>query len=155
MNPQNHVELVGTVHADHFNGASWTRWKPGGRGQVRFWLAVSRELLGEGYDVLLCAIEPKSSGEIERLERELTAGRTVHLCSQARRISGDRHVPGEESSIGVIFIAETCGLDGVAPISAHKVGIVHPRRHAHGKMAAANDVEPDLPELHAMVGGDR
>lgn len=141
MNPCNQVELVGTVHVhERMKGPSWTRWKPGpgARGQVRFWLAVSREFLGEGYDLLLCAIEPKTAGEVDRLEAEIRAGRTVHLSAQARQLS----VYGkeiDENSVCVVFVAETCGFDGREEIGAHNVGIR--RRRAHGKMAAANDVD--------------
>jgi len=146
MNPHNRVELVGTVHADVHNGASWTRWKPGGRGQVRFWLAVSRDLLGDGYDLLLCAIEPQTAQEVDRLEREIRAGRTVHLVAQARQpiVSGKML---QEDSTCVIFVAETCGFDGHEPVNAHKVGI---HKRPHGKMAAANDLE-----LLEAAGGDR
>lgn len=155
MDPQNSVSLEGTVQADTLSGSAWTRWKPGGRGQVRFWLAVSRELAGEGYDVLLCAIEPKSPNEIERLERELKAGRTVHISGKARRMQPSGQIRAEEDSMSVIFVAETCGLDGAPPADAHKVGIPHRRHHAHGKMAAAGDVEFDQPELLAPVGGQQ
>lgn len=152
MNPQNQVEFVGSVHADPIAGAAWTRWKKGGRGQVRFWLAVSRELMGDGFDVFLCAIEPQTAPEVDRLALQLTAGRTVHLFAQARRVEADLHGMNEENSMTVIFVAETCGFDGAEPFSAHKVGIVHRRHHAHGKMAAAGDTEPELLE---MAGGNK
>jgi hypothetical protein len=122
---------------------------------VRFWLAVSRAQAGDGYDVLLCCVEPKDAGEIDRLERELRAGRSVHLVCQARRIAIGKNPLCEEDTMAIIFVAETCGLDGTPPIDAHKLGS-HPRRHhAHGKMAAANDVDKEQPDLLVAIGGDR
>lgn len=156
MNTDNVVELHGTVHADPISGSAWTRWKPGGRGQVRFWLAVSRTLAGEGYDVLLCCVEPKEAKEVDRLAIELRAGRSVHLVCQARRIPQGRHPNCEEDTMTIVFVAETCGLDGTPPIDAHKVGFHPPRRKcAHGKMAAAGDVEQEQPDLLVAAGGDR
>lgn len=145
MNSDNHVHLSGTVHVQPITGASWTCWKPGpgARGQVRFWLAVSRDLAGEGYDILLCAIEPKTADEVRRLELEFRGGRTVEIDARARQLAKDV----DERHSNVIFIAETCGFDGAAAVSAHKVGIPHRRHHAHGKMAAAGDVEPEQPDL--------
>lgn len=144
MNSDNVVEFHGTVHADRIAGACWTRWKPGARGQVRFWLAVSRELAGEGYDVLLCCVEPKTAKEVDQLEVELRAGRSVHLIAQARRVPQGKNLANEEDAMTVIFHAESCGLDGAPPMDAHKLGSAHRKHSAHGKMAAAGDVEPDL-----------
>lgn len=129
MNLDNIVHLVGTIE-----GACWSRWKSKERGSVRFWLAVSRELAGDGVDRLLCAIEPHSADEVWRLERELTAGRTVRLEAQARQAAPDVN----EAAPGVVFVAECCGLDGADPRSAHNLGR---RAAAHGKLAAAGDVE--------------
>ena len=149
MNPDNQVHLSGTVHSHHITGPAWTCWKPGAcaRGQVRFWLAVSRDLAGEGFDIFLCAIEPQTAPEVVRLERELKAGRTVQIDARARQLSKD----ADERRSHVIFIAETCGFDGQAAVNAHKVGIPHRRHSAHGKMAAAGDVEPEQPELPATA----
>lgn len=131
MNLANHCELEGTIHGD-----CWTRWKSRERGQVRFWLAISRELAGDGFDLVLCAIEPSTADEVYRLERELLNGRTVKLEAQARTT----HAHAVEESPGVIFVAECAGLDGRAPGDAHRLGVQR-RPHAHGKMAAAGDVE--------------
>lgn len=133
------VSLEGTIFSDRHSGSCWTRWTPGGRGKVFFWLAVSRDLAGDGFDLLLCAVEPKTAPEIRVLEAELRAGRTVHLNAFARQLAKD---PTEQSS-SVIFIAETCGLDGAAAVDVHRVGNMR-KKCAHGKMAAAGDVEPEF-----------
>jgi hypothetical protein len=44
----------------------------------------------------------------------------------------------------VIFVAESCGLDGTPPVDAHKLGAPYRRHHVRGKMAAAGDTEPEL-----------
>ena len=76
INPENMCHLVGCVQ-----GEIWTRWrKPSEgqlRGQVRFWMRVSREIAGDGTDCLLCAIEPHDAAELKRYESELRDGRTV------------------------------------------------------------------------------
>ena len=136
MNPANQVRLEGTLAGD-----CWTRWKARDRGKVMFWLAVSRELAGDGFDRLLCAIEPKSPEEVYRLERELVDGRAVKLEAEARMAV--EHPT--EAAPGVLFVAECCGIDGQAPRSAHNVGLPPRRIHAHGKAAAAGDDQPELP----------
>jgi hypothetical protein len=142
MNPANSVQLQGIVQEDSRDGMSnWTRYRQNGHAQVRFWLAVSRDTAGDGWDVLLCAIEPRSGEELLRLERELTRGRTVKLCAIARSLQPSDN-PHEDNP-GVIFIAEECGLDGKEASSAHRVGCAARKHHAHGKMAAAGDVEQE------------
>lgn len=115
-------------------GENWTRWKPNERGQVRFWLGVSRDLAGEGLDVLLCAIEPKTVEEVTLYERELRAGRTVQVQAAARSLAAILARPQEDYPV-VIFVAESCGFDG------GKTHGVHDRKHVRptGKMAAAGD----------------
>lgn len=137
MTLENAIHLEGTLH-----GPCWTRWKTKERGQVRFWLAVSREVAGEGFDLFLVAIEPRTGDEIRRLESELTEGRTCSVSAHAKSlVHGDRALMAQEGTPGVIFVAEECGLDGAATRNAHQLGAL-PRRHAaHGKMAAAGDVE--------------
>lgn len=134
----NFVHLEGTLQ-----GNCWTRWKSRERGQVRFWLGVSRHLAGDGLDLLLCAIEPKSAEEVWRLQTELREGRSCSLQASVHSlVDADRPLAHQETAPGVIFVAETCGMDGRAEHSAHRVGI-H-RRHAHGKLAAAGD-DAELP----------
>lgn len=139
MSSANTVQLEGTIQPDVRNGANWSRYRVNGHAQIRFWLAVSRDLMGEGWDVLLCAIEPRNGDELLRLERELTERRTVRLTAVARSLTPQDN-PHEESP-GVIFVAEECGLDGNEAHSAHRVGCSPRKHHAHGKMAAAGDVE--------------
>ena len=135
MRATNRVELEGTVH-----GAPWLSYGRGQQGRVNFWLAVSRELAGEGFELLKCAIEPRCGEELLRLDRELRDGRMVHIVARARsQVDVDAALPAQTP--GVIFVADECGLDGEAPRSAHRVGLPRPVR-AHGKMAAAGDVEP-------------
>lgn len=134
MTPDNVILLDGTVHGD-----AWTRWPVRKPGQVRFWLAVSRELAGEGCDVFLCAIQPKTAEEVFALEREIRAGRHVRIHAEAHTV-GD----ATEERPGVIFIAEECGFDGAPPKNAHAI---HKRVRAHGKCAAAGDVELPLEGL--------
>lgn len=138
MNPDNVIHLDGAVRGD-----CWTRWPVKKRGQVRFWLAVSREFAGEGNDVFLCAIQPKSPEEVFTLEREIRDGRRVRINAEAHQV-GD----AIEDRPGVIFIAEECGLDGGEPKNAHTL---HRRLQAHGKCAAAGDVEGGTAEL--ALGG--
>lgn len=128
MNPDNVIHLDGSVQGD-----CWTRWPVRKPGQVRFWLAVSRDLAGEGNDVFLCAIQPKTAEEVFALEREIRAGRRV-------RINATAHTVGDatEEHPGVIFIADECGFDGGEPKNAHTV---HKRHAAHGKCAAAGDTD--------------
>lgn len=135
MNPENLIQLTGSVQGD-----TWTRWKPGPgmRGQVRFRLAVSRELAGEGYDLFVCAIEPRSAAELPALERELRAGRQVKLSATARAVAA---APGHEEPC-VIFVAEECGFDGQ---EARNVHALHRRPQVRGKLAAAGDVAELLP----------
>ncbi len=148
MNPANTVTLEGTIRDDVRNGPNWSRYRVNGHAQVRFWLAVSRDLAGEGWDTLLCAIEPRTGDEVLRLQRELTTGRTVKICAIARSLT-DPDLP-DESHPGVIFIADECELDGNDARSAHRLGCAARRHHAHGKMAAAGDVEELLPLEEAM-----
>lgn len=135
MNHVNFVHLEGTLH-----GPCWTRWKCRGRGQVRFWLAVSRELAGDGYDLVLCAIEPKTGAEVFHLERELRDGRTCALQAHVRSlVDKDRPLQHQEDRSVVIFVAESCGLDGQSEANSHRLGAPQRRRRLQGKMAAAND----------------
>lgn len=150
MKTANRVELEGTVH-----GRPTRSYGRGQQGRVNFWLAVSRELAGEGFDLLQCAVEPRSGDELLRLERELREGRTVHLMAMARSLVDlDRALQRQEPR--VIFLAHECGFDGEELRSAHRVGL--PRRHhLHGKAAPAGDVElaerePDLLPLEGMGG---
>lgn len=145
MNLENQIHLVG-----HVVGSTWTRWhSTGGRGQVRFWLGVSRELAGEGQDIFLCAIEPKTAPEIAGLEKELRQGRQVALEARAKSlVSEQASLHSQEASLGVIFISEQVGLDGHVLDSAHKVGTPSRHQRVTGKMAAAGDVESQ-PELIA------
>jgi hypothetical protein len=101
---------------------------------------VSRECAGDGFDVLHCAIEPKSGPELLRLERELRPGRRVRISASARSlINVEARLDAQAPA--VIFIAEECGLDGDTPRCAHNVGV--PRRERPtGKAAAAHDYEP-------------
>ena len=134
MHATNRVELEGTVH-----GAPWLSYGRGQQGRVNFWLAVSRELAGEGFELLLCAVEPKCGEELLRLDRELRDGRAVRIVARARStVNVDAALQAQVP--GVIFIADECGLDGEAPRSAHRVGVARPAR-AQGKRAAAGDVE--------------
>jgi hypothetical protein len=133
INPENICHLVGVVQAFPRYGDNWTRYNRFQRGQVRFWLGVSRELAGDGFDLLLCAIEPKDLAEIRHYETELRSGRTVHLEASAHVIK-PIEMPDEDAP-GVIFVAECCGFDGGKALPVH-----HKHRvHAHGKMAAAAD----------------
>lgn len=137
MHAVNRVELEGTVH-----GAPWLSYGHGQQGRVNFWLAVSRELAGEGFELLQCAVEPRCGEELLRLDRELRDGRAVRIVARARSIVNlDAGLLSQTP--GVIFVADECGLDGEAPRSAHRVGLARPQR-AQGKMAAAGDIErPD------------
>jgi hypothetical protein len=141
MNPANIVHLEGTIREDRWNGANWSRHRVDGHVQIRFWLGVSRELAGEGFDVLLCAIEPRNGQELLRLERELTVGRQVRLTAVAHSLQPQDNP--DEKTPGVVFIAEECGLDGEATHNAHRVGYAQRKHHARGKMAAAGDVEEE------------
>lgn len=142
MNAANCVHLEGTVHE-----SPWTSYGRGERGRVNFWLAVSRELAGDGFELLRCAIEPKTGEELLRIERELRAGRTVRLVAFARSLV-DPELPLLQQEPRVIFVAEECGLDNDTLRSAHRIGL--PRRHhERGQMAAAHDVE-EQPELLRM-----
>lgn len=129
----NHVELHGTIH-----GESWTSYGRGERGRVNFWLAVSRELAGQGVDMLRCAIEPRTGEEVLRLERELRDGRSVRLWAHARSQVEPSEPVTASTRPEVVFIAEECGLDGEEARNAHRVGVKH---HAHGKAAAAGDAD--------------
>ncbi len=132
MNAANLVHLDGTVHGD-----CWTRWKKHD-GQVRFWLEVSRDV-ADGTDIFLVAIAPKSAEEVYRLQREIRNGRSCSLAAAAHSLVHlDAPLTHQEERPGVIFVAESCGLDGAQERNAHQVGAV--RRHRlTGKMAAAND----------------
>lgn len=143
MNETNRVELEGTVHGDTWTSAGGSDQ----RGRVNFWLAVSRQLAGDGFELLQCGIEPRSGDELLRLDRELREGRTVHLVAVARSlVDVDLPLRGQEPR--VVFIAQECGLDGEEARSAHRVGL--PRRHhAHGKAAAAGDL--DLAEREELL----
>lgn len=134
MNRANQVELEGTVH-----GVPWLSYGRGQRGRVNFWLAVSRDLAGEGFDLLQCAVEPRCGQEVLRLDREIRDGRVVRLRAQAR--SGiDLDLGLEAQKPVVVFVAEECALDQEELRSAHRLGL--PRRiHARGKAAAAGDLE--------------
>lgn len=133
MNAANLVHLDGTVHGD-----CWTRWKARA-GQVRFWLEVSRNLAGDGCDLLLVAIAPRSAEEVYRLQRELRDGRSCSVAAAARSlVQMDRPLQHQENLPGVIFVAESCGLDGAHERNAHQVGAVH-RHRLHGKLAAVAD----------------
>lgn len=92
--------------------------------------------------MLLCAIEPRNGAELLRLERELTAGRTVRLNAIAHSLLPPDVT--DEKSPGVVFIADECGLDNETAHNAHRVGCPPRKHHAHGKMAAAGDVEEEL-----------
>jgi len=133
----NLCHLEGTVQAYSMYGDNWTRWRSPrqgiARGQVRFWLALSRELAGDGLDVVLCAIEPCDEIEVKRYQEEIRGGRTVRLEARACSMADPEH-PGE-SSPGVVFVAESCGFDGAKPHD------VHSRKHLRpqGKLAAAAD----------------
>lgn len=134
MKTENRVELEGSVH-----GVPWTSYGRGQQGRVNFWLAVSRALAGDGFDVFHCGIEPKTGDEILRLERELRAGRTVRIAAVARSLV-DVEARLEAQMPGVIFIATELGLDGEELRSAHRIGV--PRRERPvGKAAAAHDYE--------------
>lgn len=135
MSVENAITLEGTLH-----GHAWSRWKTREQGQVRFWLAVSREHAGDGYDLFLVAIEPKNGPEVLRLEHELTDGRKCLVHAHARSlVKAAGALLHQEDSPGVIFVAEEHGLDGAALSSARSVGSIPRRHHAHGKMAAAGD----------------
>ncbi len=136
MNAENRVELEGSVH-----GVPWTSYGRGQQGRVNFWLAVSRALAGDGFDVFHCVIEPKTGDEILRLERELRAGRTVRISATARSLV-NVEARLEAQMPAVIFIAEAVGLDGEDLRSAHRIGA--PRRERPvGKAAAAHDYEDE------------
>jgi hypothetical protein len=131
MTTSNSCHLEGVVQAYSLYGDNWTRYNRHQRGQVRFWLGVSRELAGDGLDVLLCAIEPKDADELRHYQEEIRGGRTLQLQAHAKAIQ-QTDMPGE-SMPGVIFVAESCGFDGRE---------AHPVHHKHkpiGKMAAAGD----------------
>lgn len=133
MNEANIVHLEGSVAFVPGYEHNWTRWKPKGRGQVRFWLSVSREFAGDGFDIFLCAIEPRADEELKRYEQELRAGRMVKITASARAVS----LVTREADTSVIFVAEECGFDGAAPAAAHR-----PRHvQVKGKLAAAGDME--------------
>jgi len=136
MNTDNIVHLDGCV-AVVSQQPSWTRYKPGGRGQVRFWLAVSRAIAGMGVDIFLCAIEPRTEQEIRHYEEQLRPARRVTLTAEARTVD----VQPNEKSPGVIFVAEECAFDGaqVQPVHPHK------RHRLTGKMAAAGEHMEDEP----------
>lgn len=133
MNAANLVHLDGTIH-----GECWTRWKARD-GQVRFWLEVSRDLAGDGTDLFLVAIAPKSAEEVFRLEREIRNGRSCAIAATARSlVQLDAPLQHQEKMPAVIFVAESCGLDGAHERNARQLG-AHPRHRLHGKLAAAND----------------
>ena len=129
----NRVELAGTVH-----GATWTSYNRHQRGRVNFWLAVDRDLAGDGFDLFQCAIEVQSGDELKRLDRELTDGRQLRLAAIARsQVNIDASLNAQKCV--VIFLAEGCCMDGAQDLrSAHRIGAA-PKHHAHGKAAAAND----------------
>ena len=135
MNAANICHLEGTVQSFPLYGDNWTRYNRHQRGQVRFWLGVSRELAGDGLDMLLCAIEPRSAEELRHYDGELRGGRTVQLAAVARALH-QHETPGE-STPGVIFVAESCGFDGSSARAVHQGW-----RPARGKMAAAGDELP-------------
>jgi hypothetical protein len=127
---ENQVHFAGTVH-----DAAWTSYGRGLQGCVNFWLAISRELAGDGFDLVQCAIEHKTGEEIDRLKMELHAGRTVHVVGSVRsRVRADASLLAQKPE--AVFIASEVGLDGEAPRCAHNLG--KPRR-VMGKMAAAHD----------------
>lgn len=132
MNPANRCHLEGVIQ-----GEAWTRWRAPKqgvpRGQVRFWLRVSRLVAGDGGDCLLCAIEPHDEFEVRRYEGELRDGRAVSIEAHAQRTCGTLF----EDAPGVIFVAEACAFDG-----ATATDVPARRHHAHGKMAAAGDELP-------------
>lgn len=133
MNTANICHLSGTVQ-----GECWTCWRPGAnaRGQVRFNLAVSKEIPGDGFDVFLCAVEPADAGELRQLENELAPGRKVAISARAQITQSTPSTPNS-----VLFVAKACDFDGGVPASLTPA----PRRpHAHGKLAAAADEEPAL-----------
>ena len=134
MNRANHVELEGTVQ-----GVPWLSYGRGQRGRVNFWLAVSRDLAGEGADLLQCAVEPRCGQEVLRLDREMRDGRRIRLVAQAR--SGiDLDQALEPQKPVVVFVAEECAFEDEELRSAHRVGL--PRRvSVRGKVAAAGDVD--------------
>ena len=135
MNAENRVEFDGSVHGT----GAWLTYGRGQQGRVNFWLAVSRECAGDGFDVLHCAVEPKSGPELLRLERELRPGRRVRIAAVARSlVNPEARLDAQPP--GVIFIAEECGLDGEELRSAHRIGAPRRERPA-GKAAAAHDYE--------------
>lgn len=151
MRPENRVELEGTVH-----GANWLSYGRGQQGRVNFWLAVSRELAGEGADLFHCGIEPKCGDELLRLERELRDGRSVKIAAIARSlVNAEASLNAQLPS--VIFIAEECGLDGGEARSAHRIGLPPRQRSAHGKVAAAHDDTVAAAQLDLLqaAGGPR
>lgn len=131
MNADNMCHLQGWVQNYPLYGPCWTRYNRHQRGQVRFWLGMTRELAGDGLDVVLCAIEPRTAEELVHYQEELRAGRSVQITATAHSLVDQ--VPGE-STPGVIFVAESCGFDG-RPVA----GVHHVPKKATGKMAAAND----------------
>lgn len=136
MNAQNMCHLEGVVQEFPFYGANWSRCNPRGRYQVRFWLGVSRELAGDGLDLFLCAIEPRTQEELTHYTTEIRGRRAVSLNGTARDLQ-NAEVPGESSAL-VIFVAESCAFDG------QEMHQVHERKPARqGKMAAAGDDSGD------------
>jgi hypothetical protein len=136
VNPANHCRLEGVVQSFPLYGDNWTRYNRHQRGQVRFWLGVTRELAGEGLDLLLCAIEPNTAEELRHYQDEIRGGRTVLLEAHAKAVQ-PAEIPGE-STPGVVFVAESCGFGG------HPAQPVHHKLKPSGKMAAAGD-DSELP----------
>lgn len=129
MNPANCCKLEGVVH-----GECWTRYRAvvgAQRGQVRFWLAVSRDLAGSGLDYLLCALELGSIEDLRRYEVEIRDGRHVQLEAQARALDEQP----QERNPAVLFVAESCTFC----VGAIAAGQRPHRVAAHGKLAAAHD----------------
>ena len=141
MTIDNLVQLAGSLH-----DAPWTSYGRAAQGCVNFWLAVSREQAGDGFDLVRCCVEHKTADEIGRLMAELKAGRTVRVSAAVRsQVRSDASLLAQAPA--VVFVVSELGLDGQAPRNAHNVG--RPPRH-HGKAAAAND--GDLLQLEEMRG---
>lgn len=131
MNPDNLVTLAGSVY-----DAPWTSYGRQAQGCVNFWLAVSREEAGAGFDLVQCCVQHKTADEIGRLMAELKAGRTLRVSAAVRsQVRTDAALLAQVPA--VVFVVSEIGLDGQAPRNAHNVG--RPHRTHHGKAAAAND----------------
>ncbi len=137
MNGANLVHLEGRVHGDN-----WTRWTPGKRGQVRFWLAVDRAEAAGGFDLFLCVLELFSVEDMRTYEREVRPERAVTFNATAYT---DRRDPDGQN---VFFVGSEVSFDGGAAMAHVRTG--RKANRLSGKLAAAGERADDVPLLAGL-----